>query len=1728
MINDLDMQNWAYLLSPTFQQVNTAGKPLTDGYLEVYIHGTRNKYYCASDFNGTLHPFQIKLDSLGSNIVLADPSQSYDVYLYNKYGSLVMSRYNVIPVNGGDGSSALNITIESTDGTIEVNSVSAGNFDLAISDSVMNRIESLEDAIGNIESSSAYAIGHADSDNGSTFTITNDGVSGIDYLQDMTGYRLKPGHVYQFNYNASFDCGEHNRYVDGKFYLEGVDTIAQDWNFSVDDSYNHNESFNGSTVLVTPTGLSYYDVKLKYQFNDTYTNAPDINLNKISIVDITSIISQAASGTGGAEYVGGNGIYINNDNHVISVDMDYISSHLSVDIDAKVASAINVANNYTDARVTAVSGDLVELISQVSGSNVQSDWNQNDSSEPDYIKNKPNLNNYATKNELTTVSGVLQDEIDAIVIPDVSQFATHTEVNSVSSVLETEIQIVSAAIGEQVPNVSIQSPSGSLVITETVSGNNKIYSIDVAPTSGIEYGTFYGTNITGAATMYRTKGNINVNNGKIQLKKGQSYHVTVRGRYNQTTLTPDDGVVSYIEYITNNSININVDKSISDSQYFELSYDLFNLNNDVDYYIFFTLTNAKVNDLFIDIHSLAGAGSNGSSGGGAEYDAGWGINILNNVISVDPSILSDYVDSETVSGIVEAAIQDIPEQVNADWNAVSGAAEILNKPSEKSLVAGAGVSIDVVGDNVVISASVTGQPVISGYVTEQEFDTTINVVTGMIPEAQVNSDWTATSGVAEILNKPIESELIAGDGITISASGNDYVISAAVTGIQGYVTEQELVTVSGNIVNQIPAAQVQSNWTETNTSSKAYIKNKPSEYDLVAGDNVTITVSGNDLIISAASGSAGDVTQAELIAVSGALQNEIETVSGNIPDISGLATNADLQIVSAAIPDVSNLASKNELSAASGYLQLEIEAISGSNNIFIAEYGVTTISEIEQAFHEGKYIVCQTIDEYNRPIYLPNTMVDDVGHTAQFGGSLGGMDKTYSLAYYSGSWHRYEYEPQSDWSESNSNSPNYIKNKPDLTTFATNNDLQVVSGYLQNEIETVSGNIPDISNLATKNELQAVADDVQIVSGAIPDISNLATKTEVATASGTLDNKIDAVSGAIPDVSDFVTSSQLQAVANDVQVVSAAIPDVSDFVTNGELETVSGNIVNLIPDVTDLASKNEVASVSGTLETEIQAVSSNIPDISGLATKQELNVVSGMIPDVSDFVTETTLETVSGNIINQIPDVSSYATTQALESVSGTLNNKIDAVSGAIPDVSNFATETELQTVSGAIPDISNLATKQEVSNVEANVQIVSAAIPDVSNLATKIELTSVSGTLQLEIDAISGNDNLFIAEYGVTTRQEVDAAYNAGKYIVCHWSSNNVYVPLAEIYQTVYRFNIPFMVRFSNNTPYCAKGNGSIYLDSTWHYESLPGNADWNETNTNSRRYIDNKPDLTVYATKSNLTSVSGTLQAEIEAISGVTGGGSYNAGDHIDITNDTISVTGITELVAGNAITISTSGASAIISSTGEAQVQSDWNVTDSSSKAYIKNKPTIPAAQVQSNWNETNTSSKAYIQNKPTIHTYTAASGIDITNDVVSLDNPIGLVAGNNVTIEVSGSSAIISAQVSGGVTMADLVSVSGTLENQIQTVSANIPDITNLATKTELATVSASIPDLSNYATINNLSSVSGTLETEIQAVSSAIPTVTLQSLNTAGVIDIQLVDAASACTGANILYIIPEA
>ena len=124
--------SYVYLINPTFQFMNVSGKPLVDGYVNVYISGTRSKYYAFSDFDGTLHPFNIPLNALGSAVILVSPAHSYDIYVYNSVGTLQMSRYNITPATG-EGTVITDVTtLTSKDGTVDIKANSSTDYDLSI------------------------------------------------------------------------------------------------------------------------------------------------------------------------------------------------------------------------------------------------------------------------------------------------------------------------------------------------------------------------------------------------------------------------------------------------------------------------------------------------------------------------------------------------------------------------------------------------------------------------------------------------------------------------------------------------------------------------------------------------------------------------------------------------------------------------------------------------------------------------------------------------------------------------------------------------------------------------------------------------------------------------------------------------------------------------------------------------------------------------------------------------------------------------------------------------------------------------------------------------------------------------------------------------------------------------------------------------------------------------------------------------------------------------------------------------------------------------------------------------------------------------------------------------------------------------------------------------------------------------------------------------------------
>ena len=111
----------------------------------------------------------------------------------------------------------------------------------------------------------------------------------------------------------------------------------------------------------------------------------------------------------------------------------------------------------------------------------------------------------------------------------------------------------------------------------------------------------------------------------------------------------------------------------------------------------------------------------------------------------------------------------IPAQVNADWNATSGAAKILNKPNLFS-----GNYNDLTNKPTLFDGnynSLSNKPNLSAVALSGSYNDLLNkpsiptavgeltnnvgyITLSQVP-AQVNADWNATSGAAQILNKPV-------------------------------------------------------------------------------------------------------------------------------------------------------------------------------------------------------------------------------------------------------------------------------------------------------------------------------------------------------------------------------------------------------------------------------------------------------------------------------------------------------------------------------------------------------------------------------------------------------------------------------------------------------------------------------------------------------------------------------------------------------------------------------------------------------------------------------------------------------------------------------------------------------------------------------------------------------------------------------------------------------------
>ena len=411
--------------------------------------------------------------------------------------------------------------------------------------------------------------------------------------------------------------------------------------------------------------------------------------------------------------------------------------------------------------------------------------------------------------------------------------------------------------------------------------------------------------------------------------------------------------------------------------------------------------------------------------------------------------------------------------------------------------------------------------------------------------------------------------------------------------------------------------------------------------------------------------------------------------------------------------------------------------------------------------------------------------------------------------------------------------------------------------------------IPDVSGLATKAEVTAAVAGVQVPSieglaktteveaklatkadvTAIPDVSGLATKAEVET---TYAKKTE-----LPDVSGLATKAEVAAITVPSIEGLAKTTDVdtklADYAKKTELPSVEGlaTKAEVTEAVTGLAKASEVAETYATKEAvnavagldadtvnQLKALAQNsdlttvaekvknvytkaetddklaakadvtaIPDVSGLATKQEVtDAVAGVqVPSIEGLAKTTDVEATYAKK-TELPDVSTLATkAEVTAAVAGVQVPSIEGLAKTTEVEATYAKKTELPSIEGLakttevdtkladyakkteLPDISGLATKQEVAAItvpsvegfikgtEVDAKLVDYAkktevettyakkteLPDVSGLATKAEVTSAVAAVEVpSIEGLAKTTEVEakLADYAKTT--DIEAAY--------------------------------------------------------------------------------------------------------------------------------------------------------------------------------------------------------------------------------------------------------------------------------------------------------------------------------------------------------------------------------
>ena len=865
MINADDETSLAYLLDPSFQLVNTAGKPLTDGYICVYIHGTRTKYYCYQDWDKQyLHPFKIPLDSLGANIILASPAHAYDVYVYNKYGSLVMSRYNVVPATGDAEVITDTTTITSNDGTVQVASSDQTNWDLSIADTIApvtadvdehdRQITQIEHDISDIQSvlsnkkdkQQPYS-----SEGGVTQTITK-------VEQDSNG-----------NINVTYSD------IDLPPEVPTVEITSP------------NGTMNIASSIDVETNTKTFEIDVKNSDPVWHYWTGNNAWTQIATKSWTQI-NRPAIGAGSNPHPW---------NPDIKRGIFDAKAHFTVTF-----------HNYNNSKTVPNQIIQVGFRAKFVGKNDPTAIRYEDlgawTYDPSLYTTEAYQYNFAQES--------LRQNHDTSKIINVANYWGDTDFN-----VYFEAALLNTDGSQDVPSID------TVLFAEiTYFGYHEVKgAVQAAGGGGREYSEGSGIDITNDAISVKAGEGLTFVENKLTVDFDEVNAHQVQSDWNQTASAEPD-------FIKNKP----VEKQLVEGRNIHITDTgtAIEISSDSDPQVQSDWNEADVNDpAYIknkpDLTVFA-----------TKEELGDAIEVVNTNIATAVDVVETHLSSAV--DIIEQQINEIPAQVQSDWteNDSADPAYIQHKPAEKTLKAGAHITITDVGTAVEIAsegepqvqsdwtendssspAFIQNKPNLSNYATNTDLGSAVDVLQNEIdniPE-QVQSNWTENDSAdpSFIQNKPTTTPLIAGQNVTITDVGSGIQIDAAggtftqeqadwteadssdpsfiknKPDLSTYATVTDLgsaVDVLEQQIQNIPP-QEQSDWTEADNTDPAYIKNKPSTCPLVAGQNITFTDQGSAIEISATGGGGGGSTYTGASGINVDNENDVISLEAPVDVVAG-------------------------------------------------------------------------------------------------------------------------------------------------------------------------------------------------------------------------------------------------------------------------------------------------------------------------------------------------------------------------------------------------------------------------------------------------------------------------------------------------------------------------------------------------------------------------------------------------------------------------------------------------------------------------------------------------------------------------------------------------------------------------------------------------------------------------------------------------------------------------